>query len=106
MWRYAGIIRNKHSLEIAERELQKLEEEAIPVLYASNPFELMMVVELLNMLTVGKIIIRAAQTRTETRGVHYRTDHPHQDDQRWLQNVVILKDKKNMKAQTKPLTLR
>ena len=106
MWRYAGIIRNKHSLDIAERELQKLEEEAIPVLYASNPYELMTAVETLNILAVGKIITRAAQTRTETRGVHYRTDHPHQDDQRWLQNVVILKEKKNMKAQTKPVTLR
>ena len=39
--------------------------------------------ELQNMLTVAAMIASAAYTRTESRGVHHRTDHPSRDDQHW-----------------------
>ena len=39
--------------------------------------------ELQNMLTVARIVIDAALAREETRGVHQRTDHPHQDEEKW-----------------------
>ncbi len=39
--------------------------------------------ELQNMLTVCFLITSAAYTRTESRGVHYRTDFPERDDIHW-----------------------
>ena len=39
--------------------------------------------ELQNMLTMGFLIASAAQSRTESRGVHYRTDFPERDDAHW-----------------------
>jgi L-aspartate oxidase len=39
--------------------------------------------ELQNMLTVAAMIASAAYTRTESRGVHHRTDHPSRDDEHW-----------------------
>ena len=34
-----------------------------------------------------QVINRAATLRTETRGVHYRTDHPATDDANWQVHI-------------------
>lgn len=39
--------------------------------------------ELQNMLEVARLISVAARARTETRGVHYRTDFPELDNVNW-----------------------
>ena len=45
--------------------------------------------ELQNMLIVGRVIIRAALAREESRGVHLRTDFPDRDDALWRRNLVF-----------------
>jgi succinate dehydrogenase / fumarate reductase flavoprotein subunit len=42
-----------------------------------------------NLLDVAEAIIRAAATRTESRGSHYRGDFPARDDANWLTNLLI-----------------
>jgi L-aspartate oxidase len=44
--------------------------------------------ELQNMLTVCYLITAAAQTRTESRGTHYRLDFPTRDDAHWLKHIA------------------
>ena len=44
--------------------------------------------ELQNMLTVCHLIALAAQTRTESRGAHYRTDYPQRDDAKWRVHLL------------------
>jgi L-aspartate oxidase len=44
--------------------------------------------ELQNMLTVCAIIASAAYTRTESRGAHYRVDHPDRDDAHWRLHLL------------------
>ena len=39
--------------------------------------------ELQNLLTVARLMIDAALAREESRGTHYRSDHPARDDARW-----------------------
>lgn len=39
--------------------------------------------ELQNMLTVARLMIWAARERTESRGVHFRSDYPQRDDEHW-----------------------
>ncbi|GIW72246.1 MAG: hypothetical protein KatS3mg102_1788 [Planctomycetota bacterium] len=39
--------------------------------------------ELQNMLVLALGVARQAELRTESRGVHYRLDHPERDDARW-----------------------
>ena len=39
--------------------------------------------ELQNLLTVGLLVASAAQSRTESRGVHYRVDFPERNDAHW-----------------------
>jgi L-aspartate oxidase len=43
--------------------------------------------ELQNMLTVARLMIWAALQRTESRGVHFRSDYPARDDARWLRHL-------------------
>jgi L-aspartate oxidase len=45
--------------------------------------------ELLNMLTTSALIAVAALTRAESRGTHFRRDHPNRDDERWCRSIVL-----------------
>jgi len=45
--------------------------------------------ELQNMLIVAGLMQRAALTRQESRGVHFRKDYPYQDDERWKKHVDL-----------------
>lgn len=47
--------------------------------------------ELQNMLTVSKLLIEAALTREESRGVHLRTDFPETDDANWHRRTVQMR---------------
>ncbi|HEX8339490.1 MAG TPA: L-aspartate oxidase [Tepidisphaeraceae bacterium] len=44
--------------------------------------------ELQNMLTVAFLVTSAADTRTESRGAHYRLDHPDRDDLHWRLHLL------------------
>src|SRR5215204_194762 len=44
--------------------------------------------ELQNMLTICHLIATAALTRTESRGAHFRTDHPERDDAKWRVHLL------------------
>jgi L-aspartate oxidase len=44
--------------------------------------------ELQNMLTACFLITTAAYTRTESRGAHYRVDHPERDDEHWRLHLL------------------
>jgi len=49
-------------------------------------------VELLNMLTVGSVIIKAAMLRKESRGTHQRNDYPLTDDKNWKKHIILKGD--------------
>ena len=44
-----------------------------------------------NITTVAKLIVRCAQQRKESRGLHYTIDHPDTDDLHWKQDTVVRK---------------
>lgn len=44
--------------------------------------------ELQNILTVSALMTQAALARTESRGVHLRTDYPQTDDEHWLRHLA------------------
>jgi len=104
MWLKAGIIRSKQSLEEALTDLEevrhRLEEAAV-----TEPKQLMTAIKLDNMLTVAEMISRSALLRTESRGAHYRTDYPEENNAEWLKNVVIAKKGSAMTLTTMPVAL-
>jgi L-aspartate oxidase len=43
--------------------------------------------ELRNLITVGYLIVKSAQFRHESRGLHYNTDYPGKSEM--VQNIVL-----------------
>lgn len=44
---------------------------------------------LANIVVVARTLCVSALARTESRGAHFRSDYPEQNDQAWLRNVVV-----------------
>lgn len=71
---YVGIVRNNIRLERAMRRLDLLHEET-EQLYRSTRISPQLC-ELRNLITIGYLIVKSAQFRKESRGLHYNTDYP------------------------------
>ncbi len=74
MWRHAGIIRSQDSLRRAMEGLEALREELQAQGEASRCS--ISALELGNMLRTAEMIVQSALAREESRGSHYRSDHP------------------------------
>ncbi|MFO0883230.1 MAG: L-aspartate oxidase [Pirellulales bacterium] len=78
MWRSAGVRRNRELLEEAISAVDQWRQYVLP-----RQFDSVEGWELQNMLSVSRVMIMAALTREESRGVHLRTDFPLIDNTRW-----------------------
>jgi fumarate reductase flavoprotein subunit len=81
MWDDAGIVRNAAGLLRADRALRELAGElaATPAAGADRrAFNLAWHdwLNLANLVEVAQVIVRAAQERSDSRGAHFRDDHP------------------------------
>jgi L-aspartate oxidase len=93
MWKYVSIVRKESGLEYALNEIQNLEKQA-KTLFKNRLNS--RIPELLNMIAIAKIIIRAALIRKESRGTHYVEDYPYRDDAHWLGRIVFEKNEVKM----------
>lgn len=82
---YVGILRSDMRLQRASRRLDLLHEET-EALYQKTILSPQLC-ELRNMITVSYLVVKGAQFRKESRGLHYNTDHPYK--QRLIQNIVL-----------------
>ena len=86
---YVGIVRSNLRLERALRRINFLEME-IEDFYKRTRISPRLL-ELRNVVTTAKLIIRSALARRESRGLHYTTDYPNQNDRQWKKNTVLKK---------------
>lgn len=82
---YVGIVRNNERLRRANRRLDLLHEET-EQLYERTEVSPQLC-ELRNMITVAYLIVKSAEFRKESRGLHYNTDFP--ESSSLLQNTIL-----------------
>jgi L-aspartate oxidase len=75
---YVGIVRNRQRLQRAMRRLDLLWEET-EALYQKTIVSPQLC-ELRNMITVSYLIVKSAEFRQESRGLHYNTDYPQKSE--------------------------
>ena len=90
MWRFAGLFRTRTGLQEAVERLDRvyaIERERVRAKSTDGDAW-----RHLNLVTVAKLIARAALRREESRGGHFREDFPERDDRHWRVHVVDRRD--------------
>ncbi|MFD0357502.1 L-aspartate oxidase [Streptomyces sp. NPDC127110] len=87
----AGVLRSAGSLAAAAEALETLYTTALGELESRGKTAVPGVDtwEATNLLCVARVLVAAAQRRAETRGCHWREDHPDRDDAEWRRHLVV-----------------
>jgi L-aspartate oxidase len=84
MWRAAGVRREAGELEEAKKSIDRWCRYVLARQF-DNPHGW----ELQNMLIVARLVVEAALMRTESRGVHLRSDFPDSNDATWRRHITF-----------------
>ncbi|MFE2878390.1 L-aspartate oxidase [Streptomyces roseus] len=87
----AGVLRSAESLRTAAAALEELYAKALTALETDGKTAVPGVEtwEATNLLCVARVLVAAALRREETRGCHWREDHPDRDDAAWRRHLVV-----------------
>jgi L-aspartate oxidase len=89
MWRHVGLFRDGDGLQAALTRIEpawhavarQRERESLGGLASDD-------LQAASLLTVGRLIARAALRREESRGGHFRLDFPERDDRHWQRRIL------------------
>ncbi len=85
MWQHVGVVREGKSLQLVVPELRRLQSQ-VPASSDRRSHEVA------NILQAGLLIARSALAREESRGAHYRLDHPLKDDAKYRKHSLVSGD--------------
>ncbi|WP_407550797.1 L-aspartate oxidase [Streptomyces sp. Pv4-95] len=94
----AGVLRSAESLARAAESLDRIHRAAAGAAQGADgavgkpPTPGVEAWEATNLLCVARVLVAAAQRREETRGCHWREDHPDRDDVSWRRHFRITLD--------------
>jgi len=89
-WKFLSIVRSREACEQALDELARIS-DAHRYAKIESVFDLVASYELKSMLTTAALIAKAANQRKESRGAHFRSDHPRTDDERYQGSFYLKK---------------
>ncbi|CAK0766882.1 L-aspartate oxidase [Gammaproteobacteria bacterium] len=88
MWDYVGIVRTDKRLQRAKHRVDLLIQE---IAQYYRDFRITSdLLELRNLVLIADLIIRSAQARRESRGLHYTLDNPLPDDSVPARNTILV----------------
>jgi L-aspartate oxidase len=87
MWDLVGIVRTEERLMLARGRLEEMAAQYALLWDRATPTAEL--VELRNLVQTALLIVRCAQLRKESRGLHCNLDHPHRDNEHFLRDTVI-----------------
>ncbi len=77
MWERVGVVRHREGLRIALETIDRLEDKLEPGISEAR-----------NMIVAARLVATAALVRPESRGGHFRADHP-ESDSAWARSLVM-----------------
>ena len=87
-----GLRRNDQGLREAIDSLKDMKRQDLPRLQVTNVgifnYELQDAIEVGFMVQVAELVAKAAQLRRESRGHHFRSDYPEEDDA-WMKHTIL-----------------
>ncbi len=104
MWNAAGIVRKRAALELAIAQVDSWIEQFDRLALSQTLMATERILmndqslvrewgELRNLLTVGRLILRSALFRQESRGGHFREDFPETKDDSWAAHSAVVGDR-------------
>lgn len=108
--KYLGPIRSRDELQFFINFLDEVKGNEIPRLAVASPSriynkEWIDALELVNIVQLLEMAANCALARTESRGVHYREDHPYTDNDHWLQESVVRHVDGGFEVSKRPVTV-
>ncbi|MCP4683396.1 MAG: FAD-binding protein, partial [Desulfobacterales bacterium] len=108
--KHLGPVRNKAELENFIKYLKKVAQDDLPNLSTTSKSriynkEWIDALELTNMRQLLEISARSALARTESRGVHFREDFPHTDNDIWLKESIVQPTDEGVNINHRPVTV-
>lgn len=82
---YVGIVRSDVRLERAMKRLDLLHDETEKLYETASVSP--QLCELRNLITIGYLIVKGAELRRESRGLHFNTDYPNKSE--LVQNIIL-----------------
>ena len=86
MWRTAGLLRHEQTLRQGLSERDAIETSVAYFVQQGKSSRYLF--EALSLLTISRAILLSAMARTESRGAHYRNDHPRRDDKSFRKHSI------------------
>jgi len=104
-----GIFRNELDLLLAKKMIKELKERLNHVGLKQKGiafnYEFIQYLELDGMLHVAEVIVEGALARKESRGSHFRLDHPHRADEHWLRHTMAYKTPEGPRLEYKKVAI-
>lgn len=109
MMERASVFREETGLKAVLGKLRELQEryKMIQIQDKGRRFNtaLLEALELGYLLDLAEVTVASALARTESRGGHYRQDHPKRDDVNWLKHTLAYRTEKEIELRYKPVVL-